>query len=103
MIEKCNNTNVIIYLGAFFVYAFLTAIAFVLFFIYVPETKNTRIDDVEFLFMKKLDRQHKIEKNLENDSVDQSRKETAKDDSNVKEEEQKEQSQRKEPFSVSAV
>lgn len=50
-------TQAITKFGAFFVYALISCVALVLFFIVVPETKGCSLDEVEMLFMDKADRE----------------------------------------------
>lgn len=64
--------------GAFFIYAAITAVAFVIFFFFIPETKGLPIEQVEMLFMNSKDRKmaelalrekelEAMEKEVEND------------------------------------
>lgn len=62
------DVHVIKNLGAFYIYAVITAIAFVVFWKFIPETKNCSIDEVEMLFMSKEDRE-KFKKNLESRQI----------------------------------
>lgn len=50
-------TQAITKFGAFFLYAVISCIALVLFFIVVPETKGCSLDEVEMLFMDKSERE----------------------------------------------
>lgn len=62
----------------FFIYAGITGVALVFFFIFVPETKGASLDEVEMLFMSKEERR-RAQENLKHRQINGADLEPAKE------------------------
>lgn len=57
-------TNLLTIYGAFYLYTFFALIGLILFYFFLPETKDKSLEEIEFLFEQPLCQLHKKRQNL---------------------------------------